>query len=751
MKQDCDTSMTQTPTQAATAESNTPLTTPSVKALISAMSLAEKIGQMSLAQPGEGDPVAVLAPQVRAGTIGAIINVVDPKAVAELQRIAIEESPHGIPLLVGRDVIHGFQTIMPIPLGQAATWNPKRVREGAKCAAEEASLVGVNWTYAPMMDIARDPRWGRIAESFGEDVYLSCELSAAMVQGFQGNDLANPNSVAACAKHFVGYGAAESGRDYATTNISTHELHNVYLPPFKAAVDSGVASVMTSFSDLDGIPATAHGALINGVLRDDWGFEGIVVSDWNSIPELSTHGLSANDHEAAVAAAKAGVDLEMASETYNQHLANAMAAGEVSIEVIDQAVTRLLQLKIDLGLFQNPYPNDQTSQANAQEKAQRAAYDCALESLVLLKNDHATLPLNPTAIERLAVIGPLADEGYEQLGTWIFDGDADLSISVRQGIETQLPKKVVYERALETSRSRDHSGFEAALAAAASADAVVLVIGEEAILSGEAHSRANIDLPGAQVELVKAIRQTGKPVVAVVLAGRPLTLSNMINEVDALVYAWHPGTAGGQAIADVLLGHATPSGKLPVTFPRHVGQVPMYYNAKNSGKPPSPELVTYIDDIPVKAPQTSLGMSAFHLDVEHTPLFPFGYGLSYTHFNYDQLSLSAKRLGPDDTLTVSVEITNSGDRAGEEVVQLYVRDPVASITRPIRELKGFQRVALAAGERRRVAFELSTQALRFYRSTGHGGEWRLEPGVFEVYVGGDSTTTLGARFELSDQ
>lgn len=727
----------------------TPRSEKTIGQWLAEMSLEEKIGQMSLAQPGEGPPVKTLADLVRTGRIGAIINVTDPKEVAELQRIALEESPRGIPLLVGRDVIHGFQTIMPIPLGQAASWNPELVRAAARSAAQEASLTGINWTYAPMMDIARDPRWGRIAESFGEDVFLSCELASAMVEGFQSNDLSAPDAVAACAKHFVGYGAAESGRDYATTNISEHELHNVYLPPFKAAIDSGVVSVMTSFSDLDGIPATAHGALINGLMRDEWGFEGIVVSDWNSIPELCTHGVAADEAHAAMAAATAGVDLEMASDTYAQHLADAVETGKVSMDVIDAAVARLLKLKVDLGLFENPYPNTQISLSEIREQASEISYQCAVESLVLLKNQNNTLPLSVNQIKKLALIGPMADAAYEQLGTWIFDGDPDLSVSVLSALQEAVSDDIelLFEPALETSRSRDASGIERAVAAASLADAVVMVVGEESILSGEAHSRASIDLPGAQVELIHRVSAVGKPVVLVVLAGRPLTLSDVVDRVDAIVYGWHPGTMGGVAIVDVLLGKVNPSGKLPVTFPRVVGQIPLYYNAKNTGKPPAPELVTHIDDIPVRAPQTSLGMSAFHLDVDHTPLFAFGHGLSYTVFEYSNLSLSAEKCYPGQSIEVRVELRNAGQCAGVEVAQLYIRDPVASITRPVRELKGFQRVSLEAGQTQQIKFDLHTDDLKFYRS---GQGFILESGVFEVWLGSDSNATLHARFEVAD-
>ncbi|TVS11507.1 MAG: beta-glucosidase BglX [Wenzhouxiangella sp.] len=710
------------------------------------MSLEEKIGQMVLAQPGEGPPADTLGGPVRDGRVGAIVNVVERDAVSELQRIAVAESRLGIPLLVGRDVIHGFRTILPIPLGQAASWNPELVRAAAAVAAQEAAEVGINWTFAPMLDIARDPRWGRIAESPGEDVFLANRLAAAMVQGFQGESLAEPGSIAACVKHFAGYGAVESGRDYATTNIPENELHNVYLPPFKAAIDQGAASLMTSFSDLDGIPATAHAGLLREVLRAQWSFDGFVVSDWHSIPQLSVHGLTADDREAAVAAANAGVDMEMASDTYARHLAEAVESGVVAPETVDAAVARILAIKFRLGLFDSPPDKVGVAAQAASDHALEVAEKAARQSVVLLQNRDGALPLKPSELSSLAVIGPLADAAYEQLGTWIFDGDPERSISVLAGIRARVGQHLdlLHEPALATSRSRETGGFDEAVAAARRADAVVLCLGEESILSGEAHSRADIDLPGAQVELVRRIRGCGKPVVAVILAGRPLTLANIVDEVDAILYAWHPGSMGGPAIADLLFGVESPSGKLPVTFPRTVGQIPLYYNARNTGKPPRPETVVNIDEIPVRAPQTSLGMSAFHLDVDHTPLFAFGHGLSYTRFEYSDLRLSAARLPLADALIVSVRLRNAGPCSAEEVVQLYVRDPVASITRPVRELKGFQRLRLAPGQAERVEFQLHADDLSFY---GRQQRRVVEPGRFQVWIGGSSNAELGGEFE----
>ena len=718
--------------------------------LVGAMTLEEKIGQMSQVFAEGSGAVDAVGDAIRAGRIGSIINNVDVDAVNELQRLAVEESRLGIPLLFGRDVIHGFRTVFPIPLGQAATWNPELVAEGAGIAAREAATHGVNWTFAPMMDITRDPRWGRIAESLGEDPYLASELSVAMIRGFEGDDLALPGTIAACAKHFAGYGEVESGRDYATTNIPENELRNVHLRPFHAAVEAGVSTLMASFSDLNGVPASGNEFLFRQVLRDEWGFDGFVVSDWRSIEQLSVHGYTANDREAALAAARAGIDMEMAGDTFISHLPGLVEEGLLDIGTIDNAVANILRIKFELGLFDNPYTDPTALPPTGSEDALASAKRAALQSVVMLKNDAGVLPLNRDAIESLAVIGPLADAPYEQLGTWIFDGDPSLSVTGLEGLRQVAGDEVNirYVRAMDTSRSRDTRTFDEAVAAASESDAVVLFLGEESILSGEAHSRADIDLPGAQVELVRRIRAVGKPVIAVILAGRPLTLLNVVDEVDAILYAWHPGTMGGAAIADLLFGVASPSGKLPVSFPRMVGQVPIYYNQKHGGKPPTPETVVHIDDIDARAPQTSLGMTAFHLDAGYTPLFEFGFGLSYARFEYANLELSRKTFAVGETLTVSADVTNRGDVAAEEVVQLYVRDLVGNVTRPVRELKGFKRVAIDAGQTVRVEFRLDADDLAFY---GQRNTLIVEPGDFHVWIGGSSTAELRGEFRLTSE
>ena len=716
-----------------------------VAKLLAQMTLAEKIGQMSQANASDGYAPDYLGDGLRAGRIGSVLNVVDVVVVNELQRIAVEESRLGIPLMVGRDVIHGFKTVMPIPLGQAATWNPDIVRDAARIAALEAATTGVNWTFAPMIDISRDPRWGRIAESPGEDPYLASRLGAAMVEGFQGDDIAERGTIAACAKHFAGYGAAESGRDYATTNIPENELRNVYLQPFKAVVDAGVMTLMTSFSDLNGVPATGNEFLLREVLREEWRFGGFVVSDYDSVRQLAIHGLTGNDKDSAFEAVMAGVDMEMAGDAYIKHLAELVEEGRISIDTIDSAVASILRAKIRLGLFENPYTDPAELPPLGSEIALQTAKKAALQSAVLLKNDQEVLPLSTDQLNSLAVVGPLADAPYEQLGTWVFDGDRETSITGIEGIRDLVGDEVDvnYVRAMDTSRSRASKSFDEAVEAARGSDAVVLFLGEESILSGEAHSRADINLPGEQAELVRRVREAGKPVVAVIMAGRPLTLTNIIDEVDAILFAWHPGTMGGPAIADLLFGVESPSGKLPVTFPRMVGQIPIYYNQKNTGKPPSPDKIVHIDDIDTHAPQTSFGMTAFHLDAGYTPLFPFGHGLTYAEFGYANIRTSADEVTVGDVLIVSADLTNHGDIAADEVVQLYVRDLVGNVTRPVRELKGFRRVRLEPGQTINVDFELHTDDLSFY---GRNMRLTTEPGEFHAWIGGSSETKLRTEF-----
>ncbi len=718
--------------------------------LLGRMTVAEKVGQMTQVNGANGAIPDDLHAAVKGGHIGSVLNEVKVSVVNELQRIAVEESRLGIPLLIGRDVIHGFETVFPIPLGQAATWNPELVRRAAHVAAMEAASAGINWTFAPMIDVTRDPRWGRIAESLGEDPYLHSVLGSAMVRGFQGDSLADHGSIAACAKHFAGYGASESGRDYNTTNIPENELRNVYLRPFHAAVKAGVSTVMASFSDLNGVPASGNSFLMRKILRDEWDFKGFVVSDWESIPQLSVHGLTGNDKDAALAAFKAGINMEMASSTYAENLAALLEAGLIDMAQIDELVGAILKVKFDLGLFDRPYTEPASYPAISNSEHLAVARQAALQSIVLLENRSRTLPLNQKALNSLAVIGPLADDGYEQLGTWIFDGNAAISQTPLQAIRSYLGDSVTvhYIRAMETTRSRSTAAFEEAVGVANASDAVVVFLGEESILSGEAHSRASIDLPGNQADLVRALHETGKPVIVVIQAGRPLTLADILEYSDAILFAWHPGTMGGPAINDVLFGIESPSGKLPVTFPRMVGQVPIYYAHKNTGKPATPDSFQHMDDIGVRTPQYSTGSVSSHLDAGYTPLYPFGYGLSYSDFSYSDIRVSPERVSVGEIVTVRAKVKNTGGREAEEVVQLYVRDLVGSVTRPVKELKGFQRLRLKPDEQRVVAFELTADDLAFY---DRDMQFTTEPGDFHVWVGGRSDAGLQAAFSLTGE
>ncbi len=718
-----------------------------VDALLARMTLDEKIGQMSQLKGLEGEDPQFLHKALKEGRGGSVLNEVDVKIVNELQRIAVEESRLGIPLLIGRDVIHGFKTIFPIPLGQAASWNPDVVEEGARIAALEASSVGVNWTFAPMIDITRDPRWGRIAESLGEDSYLTSVLGAAMVHGFQGDDLSQSGTIAACAKHFAGYGAVESGRDYSTANIPENELRNVYLSPFKAALDAGVATFMASFSDLNGVPASGNEFLMKQILRKEWNYKGFVVSDWESIDQLSVHGLTANDKESAYEAANAGIDMEMVSTTYADHLKELIDEDRIGLQAVDVMVANILRVKFEMGLFENPYTDPGKYPALANAEHMQAAKHAALQSSVLLQNDKQVLPLSTEKLSSLAVIGPLADDPYEQLGTWIFDGDSKDSQTGLQAIRELLGDsvEVSFAKALATSRTKNRDGFAEAVAVAQKSDAVILFLGEESILSGEAHSRADISLPGYQEQLIDEIAATGKPVVLVVMAGRPLTIENITDKVSAILYAWHPGSMAGPAIADLLFGIESPSGKLPVSFPRVVGQIPIYYAQKNTGKPPTPESVVHLDDIEPRATQTSLGMTAFHLDAGYTPLYPFGYGLSYSEFKYENIKATPNAFKIGESLEIGATLTNVGKVEAEEVAQLYIRDLVGNVTRPVRELKGFQKIRLKPGESQTLTFKLHSDDLAFYNRKM---QLSAEPGNFYAWIGGSSEADLKTEFEI---
>lgn len=683
---------------------------------------------------------------VKAGGIGSLLNVTDPEMVNKLQKEAMENSRLGIPLIVGRDVIHGFKTIFPIPLGQAASFSPQIVEEGARVAAVEARSTGVTWTFAPMLDISRDARWGRIAESLGEDPYLAGVLGAAMVKGFQGNgNLNDPNSVAACVKHFVGYGAAEGGRDYNSTNIPPILLHNVYLSPFQQAIKAGAATLMTSFNDNDGIPASGNSYILKKILRDEWKFDGFVVSDWASMTEMIAHGFAKDGKQVAEISANAGLDMEMVSGSYVQYLPQLVKEGKVSVETIDNAVRNILRIKFRMGLFENPYVDTKKESVLYADAHLKAARQAAIESAILLKNDNNTLPLSRG--KKVAIIGPMADAPHDQMGTWVFDGDKNYTVTPVAALKGEYKDvNYVYEQGLAYSRDKSTANFEKAKQAAASADVAVVFLGEEAILSGEAHSLSNINLIGLQSDLLKAVKSAGKPVVLVIMAGRPLTIERDLPYADAVLFNFHPGTMGGPAILDLLFGKANPSGKLPATFVREVGQIPMYYNHNNTGRP-APEKVMTLDDIALEAGQTSLGNTSFYLDSGKDPLFPFGYGLSYTTFEYSNIMLSASTVPMNGTLTVKATLKNTGSVDGTEVAQLYVQDIVGSVVRPVKELKGFQRVVLKAGEAKTIEFKLTTDDLAFY---GRDLVKKAEKGDFNVWVGGHSNATLKGTFSVTE-
>jgi len=708
------------------------------------MSKEEKIGMIrQMAEKMLDDNIAQ---PIRDGKIGSLLNIVDPEMINRLQKTAMEESRLGIPMIIGRDVIHGFKTIFPIPLGQAASFNPDIVQKGAHIAAVEARSTGINWTFAPMLDISRDARWGRIAESLGEDPYLGAALGSAMVKGFQGNgNLADPNSIAACVKHFIGYGASEGGRDYNSTNIPPHLMRNVYLPPFHESIKAGAATLMTSFNDNDGIPASANEYILKKILRDEWKFDGFVVSDWNSIGEMIPHGYAKDDKHAAELSANAGLDMEMVTGAYLKYLPELVQEGKVSIQVIDEAVANILRVKFRLGLFENPYVNTAQPSVLYASSHMEAARQAAVESAILLKNSNQTLPLSESM--KIAVIGPMADAPHDQLGTWIFDGDKNYTVTPVGALKGDYKHiNYVYEPALAYSRDLNKANFEKARQAAAESDVAVVFLGEESILSGEAHSLSNINLIGVQSELLQAVKSAGKPVVLVIMAGRPLTIERDLPYADAVLFNFHPGTMGGPAIFDLLYGKANPSGKLPTTFVREVGQIPMYYNHNNTGRP-APEKVITLDQIELEAGQTSLGNTSFYLDSGKDPLFPFGYGLSYSTFEYSNLKLSSNSIGSGETLKASVTITNTSRVDGTEVAQLYIRDLVGSIIRPVKELKGFQRVYLKAGESKTIEFELTNNDLAFY---GHDLIKKAEAGDFHLWVGTDSNTDLKAEFTLVD-
>ena len=720
----------------------TPAETAFVDALMAKMTVEEKLGQLNQ-PPGVGNntgPAAMAGneDQIRRGEIGSYLGTQGAALTCRLQKIAVEESRLGIPLLFGYDVIHGHRTVFPVPLAESSSFDPEEVQHAARVAAVEAAAHGIHWTYAPMVDIARDPRWGRIVEGAGEDPYLGSVLAAARVRGFQGEDLRKPDAVLATAKHFVAYGAAEAGRDYNVADISERTLHEVYLPPFKAAIDAGAQSIMASFNEIAGVPMHAHRPLIQDLLRKEWGWDGLLVSDYTGVMELMPHGVAANREQAGALGLRAGVDVDMVSQIYVKDLPAAVKAGRVPMAEVDASVRRVLNAKYRLGLFDDPYRS--CTPDGARERAltltpehRAAARRMAQKSMVLLENEGDVLPLSKS-VRTLAVIGPLADHRRAMLGNWAVAGREEDAITPLEGLKAALGDKtrLIVAKGADID-SQDTTGFADAVAAAKQADAVVMFLGEHPDMSAEANNRTSLDLPGVQEQLALAVAATGKPVALVLLNGRPLSIGRLKGKVPAILEAWFPGVEGGPAIADVLFGDVNPSAKLPVTFPHNVGQVPIYYAHKNTGRPPS-EQEKY---------------TSKYLDVPWTPLYAFGHGLSYTTFRYDAPVVSKKTLVPSALQQqVSVRVTNTGKRAGEEVVQLYVRDDVASVTRPVKQLRGFQRVAQQPGESKVVTFTLGFDDLAMFDDRM---QRVVEPGTFTVFVGGSSDRTREVGFEVADR
>ncbi|MGD0650623.1 MAG: glycoside hydrolase family 3 N-terminal domain-containing protein [Verrucomicrobiia bacterium] len=696
-----------------------------VAALLAKMTLEEKAGQLTQ----YASPKEQLA---REGKVGSFLNVVGADKVNALQKVAVEQSRLGVPLIFAYDVIHGYRTIFPIPLAEACSWDPDLAEQTAAVAAKEAAAAGIRWTFAPMVDIARDSRWGRIAEGSGEDPFLGAAFARARVRGFQGVSLNEPTSVVACAKHYAAYGAAESGRDYNTVDISVKTLREVYLPPFKAAVDAGVGTLMSAFNDLNGTPASANRFTLTEVLRNECGFRGFVVSDWRAIAELMVHGIAATPAQAAERALHAGVDMDMEGSIYLQNLPQLVREGKVPQSALDEAVRRILRIKFALGLFEHPYadPDREKSVLLANEHRQLAR-EAARKSIVLLKNDQNLLPLSKAG-NSVAVIGPLADSRSDLLGCWHGQGHAEDVVSVLEGLKGKIgPEKIRFAKGCNI-QGNDDSGFADAVKLAQESDVAIVVLGESAGMSGEAASRVFLGLPGVQEDLLKAVHATGKPIILVLMNGRPLAIPWAAQHVPAILETWQLGVEAGNAIADALFGDCNPGGKLTTSFPRSVGQVPIYYGHKNTGRPPS---------------DTDKSTSRY-LDSSHTPLFPFGFGLSYSQFEYRNLKLSADKMRRDGSIKVSADVTNVSLREGDEIVQLYICGLVASTTRPVKELKGFQRISLRPGQTRTVEFTLAAQDLGCY---DENLKYVVEPGPFKVWVAPNSVSGLEAGFELVDK
>mgnify|MGYP003116682074 CR=1 FL=1 len=729
-----------------------------IDSLISVMTLEEKLGQLNL--PSSGDITtgqsksSDVAKKIKEGKIGGLFNIKSVEKIKEVQRIAVEESRLKIPLIFGMDVIHGYETTFPIPLGLSTSWDMEMIEKTAVMAAKEASADGINWTFSPMVDISRDPRWGRVSEGNGEDPFLGGEIAKAMVRGYQGDDLRKNNTILSCVKHFALYGASEAGRDYNTVDMSRIRMYNDYFPPYKAAIDAGVGSVMASFNEVDGIPATGNKWLLTEVLRNQWKFSGFLVTDYTGINEMIDHGMGDLQTVSALAL-NAGVDMDMVGEGFVSTLKKSLEENKVSIEKIDASVRRILEAKYELGLFEDPYRYCDLSRAKSEiftPENRAFARKVAAQSMVLLKNENNLLPIKKSGT--IAVIGPLANTNVNMAGTWSVATPQDKSISVLQGIKEGLGNlgTVVYAKGSNLSYDlgfeergtmfgkeiprdgrSDEELLNEALTIASKADVIIAAIGESAEMSGESSSRTDISIPQAQKDLLQALIKTGKPVVLVLFNGRPLVLTEENETVPAILDVWFSGTEAGNAIADVLFGDVNPSAKITATFPRSVGQIPIYYSHKNTGRP--------------------LGNSegkfekfrSNYIDERNEPLFPFGYGLSYTNFKYDNLKLSTNKLSVNESLEVSIEVKNTGNYDGKEIVQLYIRDLVGSVTRPVKELKGFQKIYLKKGESKTVTFKLTIEDLKFYN---YDLDFVAESGDFEVFVGTNSSETLKAKFEL---
>ncbi len=717
-----------------------------VSNLMSRMTLDEKIGQLNLATAGTirtGEATSSdIGKKIQEGKVGGILNLDSAWRIREVQEVAVTKSRMKIPLIFGMDVIHGYRTTFPIPLALASSWDMSLIEKSARIAAQEASADGICWTYSPMVDIARDPRWGRIAEGSGEDVYLGSRAAEAYVRGYQGNDLSKNNTILSCVKHFALYGAAEAGRDYNTTDMSLNRMYNEYLPPYKAAFDAGSGSAMSSFNDINGVPATANRWLMTDLLRKQWGFKGFVVTDFTAIDELVPHGLG-DKQTVAARALNAGIDMDMVGESFLTTLKKSLKEGKITVAEINMACRRILEAKYDLGLFQDPYKYCDTNRATTElctPENLKAARDVAAQTFVLLKNQNQLLPLKKEM--NIALVGPLANSRYDMVGTWAVGADHKKSVTVLQGFQNALAGKanlqyakgcnLVDDKKLDSWITWGTSSIdsvkspeqlkEEALALAQKSDVVVAVMGEGAEMTGESSSRSDISLPWNQQALLKELIKTGRPVVLVLFTGRPLTINWEKENIPAILNVWFGGTEAGNAVADVVFGKVNPSGKLPVTFPQNVGQIPLYYNHKNTGRP-------------VDEGKWFQKYRSNYLDVTNDPLYPFGYGLSYTSFSYGDITLSSTQLKGNQSLKVNVTVKNTGNYDGAEVVQLYIRDVAGSITRPVQELKGFQKLFLRAGETKTISFNITTNDLKFYNEAL---KYDWEPGEFEIMVGGNS-------------